>query len=58
MKPGQTLELLPKMLFDKKDTPFLVTIRCKLVDKEGNSMIQNSKMNTVVRGTLADFKKD
>ncbi|MGV3556713.1 LEA type 2 family protein [Larkinella arboricola] len=58
LKPGQTLELLPKMLFDKKDTPFLVTLRCKLIDKSGNSVIHNSQMNTVIRGTLADFKKD
>ncbi|GAB3335298.1 hypothetical protein GCM10027299_44170 [Larkinella ripae] len=58
MRPGNTLELLPKMLFDKKDTPFLVTFRCKIIDKGNNSMFQNSKMNTVVRGTLADFKKD
>lgn len=58
VKPGQTLELLPKMLFDKKDTPFLVTLRCKLIDKSGNSAFNNSQMNTVIRGTLADFKKD
>lgn len=58
MKPGQTLGLLPKMLFDKKDTPFLVTLRCKLIDKDGNLAFNNSKMHTVIRGTLADFKKD
>ncbi|SFC87693.1 LEA type 2 family protein [Spirosoma endophyticum] len=58
MKPGQTLGLLPKMLFDKKDTPFLVTLRCKLIDKDGNLAFKNSKMHTVIRGTLADFKKD
>ncbi|MFD1139968.1 LEA type 2 family protein [Larkinella insperata] len=58
IKPGQTLGLLPKMLFDKKDTPFLVTLRCKLIDKSGNSAFNNSQMNTVIRGTLADFKKD
>ena len=58
MKPGQTLGLLPKMLFDKKDTPFLVTLRCKLIDKDGNLAFNNSKMQTVIRGTLADFKKD
>lgn len=58
MKPGQTLGLLPKMLFDKKDTPFLVTLRCKLIDKDGNLAFKNSKMRTVIRGTLADFKKD
>ena len=58
VKPGQTLGLLPKMLFDKKDTPFLVTLRCKLIDKDGNLAFSNSKMTTVIRGTLADFKKD
>ncbi|GAB4035670.1 LEA/WHy family protein [Spirosoma jeollabukense] len=58
MKPGQTLGLLPKMLFDKKDTPFLVTLRCKLIDKDGNLAFKNSKMHTVIRGTLADFRKD
>ena len=58
VKPGQTLGLLPKMLFDKKDTPFLVTLRCKLIDKNGNMAFKNSKMHTVIRGTLADFKKD
>lgn len=58
MKPGKTLGLLPKMLFDKKDTPFLVTFRCKLVSKEDNPMFSNSVMNTTIRGTLADFKKD
>lgn len=58
VKPGQSLALLPKMLFDKKDTPFLVTFRCKLIDKSGNLAFKNSKMHTVIRGTLADLKKD
>jgi LEA14-like dessication related protein len=58
MKPGQTLGLLPKMLFDKKDTPFLVTFHCKLVSKDGDPSINESKMNATIRGTLADFKKD
>ncbi|GAB4054371.1 hypothetical protein [Spirosoma litoris] len=58
VKPGQTLRLFPKMLFDKKDTPFLVTLRCKLIDKSGNLSFKNSKMRTVIRGILADFKKD
>lgn len=58
MKPGKTLGLLPKMLFDKKDTPFLITLRSKLLTKGDNDMLQNSKMNTVIRGTLADLKKD
>lgn len=58
VKPGQSLALLPKMLFDKKDTPFLVTFRCKLIDKSGNLAFKNSKMHTVIRGKLADLKKD
>ncbi|GAB3554204.1 LEA/WHy family protein [Spirosoma fluminis] len=58
MKPGKTLGLVPKMLFDKKDTPFLVTLKSKLVSKDDNPMFSNSQMNTTVRGTLADFKKD
>ncbi|GAB3891867.1 LEA/WHy family protein [Spirosoma agri] len=58
VKPGQSLSLLPKMLFDKKDTPFLVTMSCKLIDKDGNLALKNSKLRTVIRGTLADFKKD
>lgn len=57
VKPGQSLGLLPKMLFDKKDTPFLVTMRCKMIDKDGSSMFNKSKMNMVIRGTLADLKK-
>ncbi|WP_019986560.1 LEA type 2 family protein [Rudanella lutea] len=58
MKPGNTLGLLPKMLFNKKDTPFLVTMQSKLIAKGGNKMLNQSQMNTVVRGTLADLKKD
>ncbi|MFD2570612.1 LEA type 2 family protein [Spirosoma soli] len=58
MKPGRTLGLLPKMLFDKKDTPFLVTFRCKIIDKDNSSAFSKSKMNATIRGTLADFKKD
>ncbi|KAB7730047.1 permease [Rudanella paleaurantiibacter] len=58
MKPGNTLSLLPKMLFNKKDTPFLVTMQSKLIAEGGNKMLNESRMNTVVRGTLADLKKD
>ncbi|MGF7215139.1 LEA14-like dessication related protein [Spirosoma lacussanchae] len=58
VKPGQSLGLLPKMLFDKKDTPFLVTFHCKIIDKDGNLAFKNSQFNTTIRGTLADFKKD
>lgn len=56
--PGKTLSVLPKMLFDKKDTPFLVTFRCKILDKENNSAFSKSKLNMSVKGTLDDFKKD
>lgn len=58
VRPGRSLGLLPKMLFDKKDTPFLVTLRCKLIDKDSSMAFNKSKMRTVIRGTLADFKKD
>ncbi|QKZ15295.1 LEA type 2 family protein [Spirosoma sp. KUDC1026] len=58
VKPGQTLGLLPKMLFDKKDTPFTVTFHCKLISKDGDPSFNESKMNATIRGTLADFKKD
>ncbi|WP_128545322.1 LEA type 2 family protein [Larkinella soli] len=58
LKPGQTLALLPKMLFDKKDTPFLVTFTSKLVTEGDNPMFKNSVMKTRITGTLADFKKD
>lgn len=57
VKPGQTLGLLPKMLFDKKNTPFVVKFHCKIIDKEGNLAFKNSQFNTVIRGTLADFKR-
>lgn len=57
VKPGQTLGLLPKMLFDKKNTPFLVKFHCKIIDKEGDLAFKNSQFNTEIRGTLADFKR-
>lgn len=58
VKPGQSLGLLPKVLFDKKDTPFRVTLRCKIIDKDSSTIFNKSKMNMVIRGTLADLKKD
>lgn len=58
LKPGQSMALLPKFLFDKKDTPFRVLFRCKLLDKGKNPVFDRSQFNTVVRGTLADLKKD
>ncbi len=57
VKPGQNLSLLPKILFDKKDTPILVTFRCKILDKDNNSAFSKSKLNATIRGTLADFMK-
>lgn len=57
VKPGQSLGLLPKMLFDKKDTPVVITFRCKILDKNNSPMFQNSKFATTIRGTLADFAK-
>jgi LEA14-like dessication related protein len=55
MKPGQTLRLLPKLLFAKKDTPFLVTIQTKLASDDMS--LKNSPMNISVRGRLADIAK-
>jgi len=55
--PGKTLSVLPKMLFDKKDTPYLVNFRCKLIDKEKNASFQDSKLVTTIKGTLDDIKK-
>ncbi|UFH54161.1 LEA type 2 family protein [Spirosoma sp. KNUC1025] len=56
-RPGKTLSVLPKMLFDKKDTPYLVTFRCKLIDKKGDLAFKDSKFASTIRGTLDDFKK-
>ncbi|GAB3774716.1 hypothetical protein GCM10028818_17880 [Spirosoma horti] len=55
--PGKTLSVLPKMLFDKKDTPYSVKFRCKLIDKKGNSSFANSTFASTITGTLDDFKK-
>ncbi|GAB3735656.1 LEA/WHy family protein [Spirosoma lituiforme] len=55
--PGKTLSVLPKMLFDKKDTPYSVKFRCKIIDKKGNSSFANSKFASTITGTLDDFKK-
>ncbi|MBN8821873.1 MULTISPECIES: LEA type 2 family protein [unclassified Spirosoma] len=56
-RPGKTLSVLPKMLFDKKDTPYEVTFRCKLIDRRNDPMLQHSKFASTIRGTLDDFKK-
>lgn len=56
-RPGKTLSVLPKLLFDKKDTPYLVNFRCKLIDKEGNKSFKDSKFSAIIKGTLADFKE-
>lgn len=55
--PGKTLSVLPKMLFDKKDTPYMVKFRCTIIDKKGNSSFANSKFASTITGTLDDFKK-
>ena len=57
VKPGQSLGLLPKMLFDKKNTNVEVAFRCKIIDKGNNPMFQHSKFASTIRGTLADFVK-
>ena len=57
MKPGKALSVLPKMLFDKKDTPYSVVFSGKLVSKENNPMFSNSKFASTVSGTLDDLKK-
>lgn len=57
VKPGQSLGLLPKMLFDKKDTPVEVVFSCKILDKANNPTFKESKVMTTIKGTLADFSK-
>ncbi len=56
MKPGKALGLLPKALFDKKDTKYEVDFSSKLLVKGKNPMINESKMASKVTGTLADLK--
>ena len=56
-RPGKTLSVLPKMLFDKKDTPYRVDFRCKLIDKEGDKSFKDSKFAATIKGTLDDFKE-
>ncbi|MBO0935219.1 LEA type 2 family protein [Fibrella sp. HMF5335] len=57
VKPGQSLGLLPKMLFNKKDTKVEVAFRCKMIDRSKNPMFDGSKFVSTIRGTLADFVK-
>ncbi|CCG99383.1 late embryogenesis abundant protein 2 [Fibrella aestuarina BUZ 2] len=57
VKPGQTLGLLPKMLFDKKDTPVEIAFSCKILDKNNDPMFKNSQFVTTIRGTLAELMK-
>ncbi|HLL96573.1 MAG TPA: LEA type 2 family protein [Spirosoma sp.] len=56
MKPGQLLSLMPKALFDKGNTPYVVNMSCKIVDKDNSAAFSNSKMTTQIKGTLADLK--
>ncbi len=57
MKPGKALSILPKALFDKKDTRYEVDFSAKILDKGDNPMIDKSKIAATVTGTLADLKK-
>lgn len=57
MKPGQTLSLLPDALFNKENTPYVITFSSKLVDKGKSAVFDGSRMNTRTTGTLADLKK-
>ncbi|GAB3887880.1 LEA/WHy family protein [Spirosoma agri] len=56
-KPGKTLSVLPKLLFDKKDTPYVIDFRCKIIDKNDNPTFKNSKFIATIKGTMDDFKK-
>ncbi|GAB4026649.1 LEA/WHy family protein [Spirosoma koreense] len=56
-RPGKTLSVLPKMLFDKKDTPYAVNFRCKIIDKDNSAAFSDSKFAATIKGTLDDFKK-
>lgn len=57
VKPGRVLGLLPKALFNKKDTPYEIDFTAKILDEGGNPMIDKSKLAAKVTGTLADMKK-
>lgn len=57
MKPGKLLSVLPDALFNKETTPYVVNFRAKLIDRENSAIFSNSKLNTQIKGTLADFKK-
>ncbi|ARK13406.1 LEA type 2 family protein [Fibrella sp. ES10-3-2-2] len=57
VKPGESLGLLPKMLFNKKNTPVEVAFRCKILDKSNDPMFKESKIVTTIKGNLADFMK-
>ncbi len=56
-RPGKTLSVLPKLLFDKKNTPYVVKFRCKLIDKEGDKMFKDSQFAATIKGTVADLKE-
>jgi LEA14-like dessication related protein len=57
VKPGQSLGLLPKLLFKKEDTPVEVTFRCKIMSKSDNPMLKESQVATTIRGTVAELMK-
>lgn len=57
MKPGQTLGLADEFLFKKESTPYVINFRCKIMDKDRSAAFNGSKLNTQIKGTLADFKE-
>ncbi len=54
---GKALSVLPKIIFDKKNTPYAIDFRCKIIDKNKSMSFQNSKFVATIRGTMDDFKK-
>ncbi len=57
IKPGNTLSILPKYLFDKKDTPFQIDFSGHTSMKEHPSADDISRVKTIIKGTLDDLKK-
>jgi LEA14-like dessication related protein len=57
LKPGKFDNVALKALFDKKHTNFLVVFRSKLITKDGNSALDDSKIINRIKGTLADLKE-
>lgn len=57
VKPGQSLGLVPKLLFNKDNTPVEVTFRCKIMSKSDNPMLKESQVATTIKGTVAELMK-